>query len=281
MHEGNTRSRDQAWPEILADVDLSNKVKINMSQPKICLKDVTKTYRSTTTDVVAIKNVNIEVMEHEIFTIVGPSGCGKTTVLNMVGGFISPTSGQHADSGKPVTGPNGKCGVVFQDPSVFPWMTVEDNVGYGLSCRRIEGLARDAVIQKYLSLIGLEEFARSWPRELSGGMKKRVELARTYAFNPEVLLLDEPFGGLDVFTKEEMHMLLLKIWQTERKSILFVTHDVEEAVFMGHRVGVMTRRPGSIKQEFVIPFGMPRELSLKLTPEFIDIRRKVVESLKN
>jgi NitT/TauT family transport system ATP-binding protein len=253
--------------------------KDTVKQSKVLLKHVTKAYGSSPNDFVAVENLHLEVFENEILCLVGPSGCGKTTTINLVAGFIRPTSGEVLIDGQVVGGPNSLCGVVFQADSVFPWMTVEQNVGYGLRSNGIPKGEREKLVRKYLDLVGLTGFANAWPRELSGGMRKRVDLARTYAFNPQILLLDEPFGSLDVMTKEEMQMLLLRIWQHERKTVLLVTHDPEEAIFVGHRVAVMTPRPGSIKQVFNIPFDMPRESSLRLTPQFLDLRREVVEAL--
>jgi ABC-type nitrate/sulfonate/bicarbonate transport system ATPase subunit len=223
----------------------------------------------------------MDVPNGHIVSLVGPSGCGKTTVINVIAGFMKPTSGRVLVDSREVSGPVSHCGVVFQADSVFPWMTVEQNVAYGLKMNGHAATDITNAVEKYVELVGLTEFIHRWPRELSGGMRKRVDLARAYAFNPRILLMDEPFGSLDVLTKEEMQSLLLEIWQTERKTVLFVTHDVEEALFLGHHVAVMTSRPGSIKQTFEVPFPMPRMPSLKFEPEFLDLRRRVVEALKS
>jgi NitT/TauT family transport system ATP-binding protein len=251
-----------------------------MKLPKIALQHVGQMYDNNKHKVIALQDLNLEVFANEIFCLVGPSGCGKTTTLNLVAGFVAPTSGTILEDGQAISGLNPKSGVVFQADSVFPWMTIEQNVGYGIKPYNPDPGETKKVVHKYLSLMGLEDFGGSWPRELSAGMKKRVELARAYAFNPEILLLDEPFGTLDVLTKEEMQMLLFNIWQTEKKTVLFVTHDVEEALFLGHRVAVMTKRPGSIKRVFNIPFDIPRDPSLKLTPQFLDLRREIINTLK-
>lgn len=250
-----------------------------MKQPKISLKNVTKSYGVRSNECTAVANLNLEVYENEILCLVGPSGCGKTTIINLIAGFIQATSGAILIDDKAVSGPNGTCGVVFQADSVFPWMTVAQNIGYGLRFNDTPQFEREILVKRYLNLVGLTEFANAWPRELSGGMRKRVDLARAYAFNPQILLLDEPFGSLDVLTKEEMQLLLLKIWQHEKKTVLLVTHDPEEAAFLGQRVAVMTPRPGYIKQIFDVPFGTPRESSIKLTSQFLDVRREAVAAL--
>jgi len=246
---------------------------------KILLRDATKTYRSEGHDIEAVRGLNLEVDDGEVFGLVGPSGCGKTTALNLIAGFIRPTSGEVAIDGRRVLGPNQVCGVVFQSDATFGWLNAADNVSYGLRFNGTPKADRQALAHKYLGLVGLQEFASKWPRELSGGMRKRLEVARALAANPRVLLLDEPFGTLDVLTKEEMQILLLNVWRAERKTVLFVTHDVEEAIFVSHRVAVMSRRPGYIKGIVDIPFDMDRKPSLKLTKDFLNLRRLVVASM--
>jgi len=245
----------------------------------ISLKNITKIYPSKREDIVAIKNLSADIDKNEIIAIVGPSGCGKTTIVNLIAGLIRPTAGEILIDGQKVIKPDGKCGVVFQMDSVFPWLTVQQNIGYGLKLNGIQESTREELVDKYLDLIDLRDFADKWPRELSGGMKKRVDLARAYIVNPQILLLDEPFGSLDVFTREEMQMLLLKIWQANRKTILFVTHDVEEALLLANRIIVITQRPGTVKKVFNVPFTMQRDLTLKLTSHFQDLRRQIVEVL--
>lgn len=251
-----------------------------MYQFKVILKDVAKVYQRSNGALTAITNLNLEVIENEIICIVGPSGCGKTTLIDLIAGVYFPTHGKVLIDGKYVKGQNGTFGVVFQKDSVFPWNTVEKNVEYGLRIKGIEKNARKNIVNNFLRLVGLTEFGNVWPRELSVGMRKRVDLARAFAFNPEVLLLDEPFGSLDVLTKEEMQTLLFRIWQKKKKTILLVTHDPEEAVFLGHKVAIMTQRPGTIKHILNVPFDIPREPSIKLTPEFLKLRKEVVEILE-
>jgi NitT/TauT family transport system ATP-binding protein len=247
---------------------------------EIHIENLSKTFREGETEVRALANVFLDVPHNKIVSLVGPSGCGKTTVLNLVAGFMRPTSGRVVVDSREVDGTLSQCGVVFQADSVFPWMTVEQNVSYGLKLNGHSTSDIAKTLNKYVEMVGLTDFANRWPRELSGGMRKRVDLARAYAFNPRILLMDEPFGSLDVLTKEDMQLLLLQIWQRERKTILFITHDVEEALFLGHHVAVMTARPGSISKTFDVPFPMPREASLKFEPAFLDVRRRIVEALK-
>jgi NitT/TauT family transport system ATP-binding protein len=251
-----------------------------MSNPKVQVENVSHVYASDSGDVLAVQHLNLTLFENEIVCLVGPSGCGKSTLISLVAGFLVPTSGHILINGRPIKGLHSKCGTVFQTDSIFPWMTVEQNVAYGL---RFNGTSKSRVrglVEKYLELTGLPDSARSWPRELSGGMRKRVELARAYAFNPDLLLLDEPFGSLDVMTREEMQVLLLKIWEAERKTIALVTHDVEEAIFLGQRVVVMTPRPGSISQVYEVNFQSSRDPSIKLAPWFVALRHQIVDTLK-
>lgn len=229
-----------------------------------------------------INDINISIEKHEILSIVGPSGCGKTTIINIIGKFISPSSGNIIINHSESTNLSNTIPVVFQGDAVFPWLTVKDNVGYGLKFKNYEYDEKERIVQEMLCRVGLGNAADKWPKELSGGMKKRVDLARGLAVNPEILLLDEPFGSLDVLTRADMQTLLLEIWQEDPKTILFVTHDPEEALFVSHRVAVMTPAPGTIKRiidiEAQLPF--PRDHSLKLTPKFLELRRQIIDELK-
>lgn len=229
---------------------------------------------------IALLDIDLHVNREEIFCLVGPSGCGKSTLLNLAAGFVPVTTGQVIVEGEPVTHAHSRCGFSFQADAVFPWMTVAANVGYGLRWNGTAPDRRGDIVGTYLNRVGLAGFAERWPRELSGGMRKRVDLARAFAFDPPILLLDEPFGSLDALTKEEMQELLLEIWRTDRKTVLFVTHDVEEAVFLGERVGVMSPRPGRIHEVFAVPFGLDeRTVAMKVSPEFVAIRRAVLAAL--
>jgi NitT/TauT family transport system ATP-binding protein len=205
----------------------------------------------------ALSDVTLHVAPGEFVSIVGPSGCGKSTLLNLVAGFVDATAGEVSVDAQVVRGPGPERGVVFQQYALFPWLTVRDNVAYGLKARRVPRAQRDRVVDSLLARCGLSAFAKHYPEQLSGGMRQRVAIVRAIANEPHVLLLDEPFGALDAQTREVMQEILLDLWQRFRTSVLFVTHDVEEAVFLSDRVYVMTARPGRIKAEVAI--ALPRE----------------------
>jgi NitT/TauT family transport system ATP-binding protein len=206
-----------------------------------------------------LERVNLEVREGEFVCIVGPSGCGKTTLLNIIGGFLRASRGEVLVEGEPVDGPDRRRIFIFQEGGVFPWLTVRENIGFGLD--RIPRSERHGVIQHYVEMIGLTGFERSYPRELSGGMRQRVEIARALAANPEILYMDEPFGALDYITRFKMRDDLVRIWEAERKTILFVTHDIDEAVQLAGRVLVMSRRPATIQEDVDIDLPRPRDLN--------------------
>jgi NitT/TauT family transport system ATP-binding protein len=217
-----------------------------------------------------LNDINLDVAEGEFLCIVGPSGCGKSTLLNIAGGFLRPTSGEVTIDDETVTSPDRRRIFVFQERGVFPWLTVEDNIGFGLYDKGPE--ERRKRIAHYVHLVGLEGFERSYPRELSGGMKQRVEVARALAVNPDVLYLDEPFGALDSITRLQMRSELLRIWHADRKTVLFVTHDIEESVQLADRVVVITARPGRIRSVIDIDLPHPRDLSSR---KYIDLRDSV------
>lgn len=241
--------------------------------------NVSMIFESRGCSIQALSGLFLDVFENQITCIVGLSGCGKTTALNILAGFLTPNNGKCLIDDLEVRGPGHRCAVVFQQDSVFPWMRTQDNVGYGLRFNGTPREGRSLIVEKYLDLVGLADFAHAWPRELSGGMRKRVDLARAYASNPSLLLLDEPFAQLDVLTREEMQMLLLDVWASEKKTMVCVTHDPEEALFLGHRVAVMSPRPGSIVKTLTVPFPMPRNPSLKCSAEFQALRQELISSL--
>ena len=214
-----------------------------------------------------LREVNLDVREGEFVCILGPSGCGKSTLLNIVAGFISQSAGEVAIDGVPVAGPDPRRIFVFQERGTFPWLTVEQNIGFGLF-RLSDGEKRERIAH-YVQLVGLQGFEKSYPRELSGGMKQRLEVARALAVNPDVLYLDEPFGALDSITRLQMRRELLRIWQAEKKTILFVTHDIEESVQLADRVVVMSQRPARIRRDIVIDIPHPRDIS---APRYIELR---------
>ena len=208
--------------------------------------DVAKRFRDGDRETLALSRTDLTIHDNEIVCVVGPSGCGKTTLLNLLAGFLMPTEGSVLVDGAVVGGPDATRTVVFQADAVFPWLSVEDNIGYGLRLRGVDSQLRRARVRHYASLVGLEDFMTAYPKQLSGGMRKRVDLARAYASGPAVLLLDEPFGALDIFTREAMWLALQQVNLAEPKTIVFVTHDIEEALFVGNRVIVMTPRPARV-----------------------------------
>ena len=205
----------------------------------------------------ALDGVDLDVRQGEFVSIVGPSGCGKSTLLYLLGGFLRPSGGTLAVDGRPITAPGIDRGVVFQEYALFPWLTVFDNIAYGLREKGVPASERPAIVERYIATIGLSGFERRFPRELSGGMKQRVALARTFAYEPDILLLDEPFGALDSQTREVMQDELLRLWRSTGKTVLMVTHDVSEAVYLSDRVCIMSQRPGRIVEE--IDVALPHE----------------------
>jgi NitT/TauT family transport system ATP-binding protein len=214
-----------------------------------------------------LENIDLQVGDGEFVCLLGPSGCGKSTLLNAMAGFLKPTSGAIRVDGEIVRGPDPRRIFVFQERGVFPWLTVEGNIGFGLS--KLSRSDRAQRVDHYIRMVGLEGFEKSYPHELSGGMKQRVEVARALAVNPDVLFLDEPFGALDSITRMIMRGELLRIWQAERKTILFVTHDIDEAVQLADRVVVMSARPGRIQQIVSIDVAHPRDIS---SPRYLELR---------
>jgi NitT/TauT family transport system ATP-binding protein len=227
---------------------------------EIRVRDLFVTYqrRRPAEPVHVLENLELEVRRGEFVCLVGPSGCGKSTLLNVLGGFLRPTRGEVSIQGRPVTGPDRRRIFVFHENGVFPWLTVEQNVGFGLLDRSAATRAR--IIEHYVAMIGLAGFEHAYPHELSGGMRQRVELARALAADPEVLYMDEPFGALDFITRLKMRADLVRLWQAEHKTIVFVTHDVEEAVQLADRIFVMSRRPASIRAVVGVDLPRPREL---------------------
>jgi NitT/TauT family transport system ATP-binding protein len=217
-----------------------------------------------------LEDIDLDVANGEFVCLLGPSGCGKSTLLNIVGGFIPPTEGTVSIDGEPVTGPDPRRIFVFQERGVFPWLTVEENIGFGLF-RHPEKEQRERIAH-YIAMVGLKGFERAYPRELSGGMKQRLEVARALAVDPDVLYLDEPFGALDSITRLQMRRELLRIWQAERKTVLFVTHDIEESVQLADRVVVLSARPGRIRQIVDVDLPHPRDLS---DPRYLELRDEI------
>lgn len=250
-------------------------IEANLANSTIYVKNLQKKYTSAKGDVTAMKDVNINVMENEFVSIVGPSGCGKSTLLRMIAGLDTATSGQIVIQDSDIIGPGADRGMVFQAYTLFPWMTVENNIKFALKLRKVPPAQQEEITDKYLKIIKLEKFKKSYPSELSGGMKQRVAIARALANSPKVLLMDEPFSALDPQTKANMQLLMRQIWQVEKPTVIFVTHDIEEAVFLSSKIYVLTSRPGTVKKEVPILLPYDRKLELKDTEEFITLRKKV------
>jgi NitT/TauT family transport system ATP-binding protein len=228
----------------------------------------------------ALENVDLRVEPHEFVTIVGPSGCGKSTLLYLIGGFLAPTQGDILFHGAPIRGPGPERGIVFQRYSLFPWLTVAGNIAFGLEEKRVPRAERDRIVREHLKLVQLEGFGDRYPRELSGGMQQRVAIAQTLACEPEVLLMDEPFGALDAQTRGILQDELRKICRRDRKTVLFVTHDVEEAVALGSRIVVMSARPGRIKEVIVRGFDVDEGDEFEADPRFVELKLRIWRSVK-
>lgn len=246
---------------------------------KISIRDVRKVFDTPQGPVEAIRGMNLSIQANEIVCLVGPSGCGKSTLLNLIAGFIRPTEGEVLVGDKQVVRPGADRAVVFQQDSVFPWLTVYQNLEYGPKARGVPAEERRKTVARLLTMVGLLEYKHLLPRQLSGGMKKRVDLARAYANQPEVLLMDESFGALDVLTKEKMQRNLLSLWKQEPRTVVFITHDIEEALFIGQRVVVMTARPARIAGVIDVPFEKTTDTRIKTSPEFQSLRQKIIDML--
>jgi NitT/TauT family transport system ATP-binding protein len=243
----------------------------------LAITRVSKTFAGGT---VALQATDLAVQENDFITILGPSGCGKSTLLRMVAGLDSPTSGSIELDSRPVNGPGADRGMVFQSYTLFPWLTVLQNVCFGLREQGLPIAEQHATAMQFIGKVGLKGFEGHFPRQLSGGMQQRTALARALANNPRILLMDEPFGALDHQTRELMQELLQGIWEAERKTVLFVTHDIDEAIFMGNRVVVMSARPGRIKCDLPVPIDHPRHYSVKTTPVFMELKARLTEEIR-
>ena len=231
--------------------------------------------------VTALRGLDVEVQEGQFVSIVGPSGCGKSTFLNVLLGLIQPDSGEMAIRGRRITGPGQDRAMVFQEFGLLPWRTVMNNVELGLELKGMAVEERRGICQKFIHMVGLDGFESHYPHELSGGMKQRVGLARALATDPEVLLMDEPFAALDAQTRDLMQAELLRIWHEAKKTVLFVTHQIEEAVYLSDQVIVMTKRPGRAKTIIKIPLSRPRDYEMRVTREFNDLRLEIWNILKD
>ena len=230
-----------------------------------------------------IDDISLDIAGGEFVSVIGPSGCGKTTLMNIVGGFVAPTGGRVLLDGKPVRGPGPDRGVIFQEYGVFPWLSVRGNIEFGLrlSANRVPAAERAEICARYMALMGLADFADHFPKHLSGGMRQRLALARAYAVKPEFLLMDEPFGALDAQTRTAMQDLLLEVLQAEGKTVMLITHSVDEAIYLSSRIVVVTARPARVRTIIDVPFGYPRTEKVQEDPRFAtlraDIRHLVME----
>jgi sulfonate transport system ATP-binding protein len=249
-------------------------------QGKVNVTDFSLSYDTLEGPVEAVCDASIRVDPGEFVSIIGPSGCGKSTLLNAVAGFLKPTHGTVAVDGEPVARPSADRGMVFQQYSLFPWKTVRENVEFGLKMKGMERSTREASARTLLGLAGLLAFENQYPDSLSGGMKQRVGIIRALATSPKVLLLDEPFGSLDAQTRLIMQQILTNMWQRLKTSVLFVTHDIDEAIFLSDRVYCMTARPGAIKAEIAIPLERPRQQSMMMSSEFLALRRGLMSLIR-
>ena len=228
----------------------------------------------------ALQPIDFEVRENDFVTILGPSGCGKSTLLRIVAGLGHPTSGQVLLNGQKVTGPGADRGMVFQSYTLFPWLDVAQNIRFGLRERGMPEKQQKECADYFIAKVGLRGFEKHFPKQLSGGMQQRTAIARALANDPKILLMDEPFGALDNQTRVLMQELLLGIWEAERKTVLFVTHDIDEAIFMANRVAVFSARPGRIKAELAVDLPHPRHYTVKTTPEFMALKARLTEEIR-
>ena len=247
---------------------------------KVKIDHVEKIYEGRKGKMVALNGVDLDIMENEFICVVGPSGCGKSTLLNIIAGLLEPTSGAVYVDGKKVEGTGTERGVVFQQYALFPWLTVLKNVMFGLKLKGMNDKEAKEIAMKYIRMVQLEDFVDAYPKELSGGMKQRVAIARAYAVQPEVLLMDEPFGALDALTRQNMQTLIRKIWSQTQNTVFLITHDVDEALALATRVIVMSSRPGRIVKQFETDFtydigGVNKE-SARYTREYMQIREEIL-----
>ena len=279
MSNGTTSSHEDSASRARSSGEVHDGAPKSESSIKIRIKDLTKQFNTKDGPLTAVDSLSLDIPSGRFFMIVGPSGCGKTTLLRMLAGLESVTSGSieidHGDSDKPVNS------MIFQGESIFPWMTVWDNAAYGLTMRGVPKAETREVVGHYLDKIGLSTFAKAYPHQLSGGMKQRVSIARAFANDPDILLMDEPFSALDEQNKTLLQQELLKIWDESKKTVLFITHSVDEAVTMGDEIMVMTARPGRAKALIEVPFERPREvLELRARPEYGELVYRIWGSLE-
>jgi NitT/TauT family transport system ATP-binding protein len=246
-------------------------------QEILSAKNIWKVYHAGQPEqVVAIRDLNLSVGENEFVSLIGPSGCGKSTFLLMAAGLDEPSAGELFFNGNPVEGPGEKRGMVFQSYTLYPWLTVAENIRFALQKSGLGANEQKSLVDEFVSLVGLKGFENAYPNQLSGGMRQRVAIARALVYRPQMLLMDEPFGALDAQTRRLMQELLLRIWESHRTTVLFVTHDIEEALLLSDRVYVMSARPGTLKTEVKVDLSRPRFVEMETSPEFLALRRQLL-----
>jgi len=248
----------------------------------VTFQGIGKHYQRSNETLQVLEGCEFAINAGEFVSVIGPSGCGKTTLLSMAAGFTEPDDGEVLVDGRPVKGPSADRGVVFQQYAVFPWLSVRKNIAFGLKLRanRARRANRDEIVNRYITLMGLEGFEDSYPKELSGGMRQRVAIARAYATDPQLMLMDEPFAALDAQTREYMQELLHDIQLRERRTVLFITHSVEEAIFLSHRIVVLSGRPSRVREIVDVPIDFPRSPEVRFSTEFVDLRRHLEQLLR-
>ncbi|MDD9148927.1 MULTISPECIES: ABC transporter ATP-binding protein [unclassified Sporolactobacillus] len=254
---------------------------VENDKDNLVISGITKVFGSGEKSVKALDIIDLAVKDKEFVSILGASGCGKSTLLRIVGGLEKPTTGSVTLGGKTVTGPGPDRGMVFQSYTLFPWLSVKKNIEFGLKQKGMAASERSRIANEYIEIVGLKGFENVFPKALSGGMKQRVAIARALANDPEVILLDEPFGALDMQTRSLMQELLLKVWQQSQKTVLLVTHDIDEAIFMADRVVVMKSRPGKIKEIIDVDLPRPRDYHIRTSPLFLKYKSRAVDLIRN
>ncbi len=250
------------------------------NENKITIQDVSKIFPSQKGEVVALKDLSLNIKDGEFMVIVGASGCGKSTLLNLIAGFETPTKGQVLLKGEPVVGVNPQCGMIFQQYALFPWKTVQGNVSFGLKMKGMPKKERREIAAKFIELVGLTKFSDVYPHHLSGGMKQRVSIARALANNPEVMLLDEPFAALDAMTRQVLQEQLVRIYEKHKKTIIFITHSIDEALLLSSRIAIMTARPGRIAQDIVNDLPFPRNPEVQLSDRYVELKRMIWDNVQ-
>lgn len=251
-----------------------------VDQPKVSVKNLSHWFGTPKDGLMVLNDVSLALADNEFVSVVGTSGCGKSTLLNIVAGLIDPMAGEVLVDGRPVMGPGRDRGVVFQTYTLFPWMPVWKNIDFALKKSGFSSREKKELVSQHIDIVGLRGFENAYPNQLSGGMRQRVAIARALVYKPAVLLMDEPFGALDAQTRGMMQELLLRVWEEHRITVMFITHDVDEAIFMSDRVLVMTARPGEIKKEFRVDLPHPRRYEIMTTPPFVALKHAIIEAIR-